>query len=167
MMELFDLYLGFEVPWWNEAVTSPELKMPKTMKYLEDNFSGEEYELCKAQIMRGLSKGRDEMIKMTTRYLLKPPIIFVLLSHREYDAPLLRALLSVLHANPIEDDILIRDGNSQKWGQYIYSDPSSQSGEEKRWYNLLSKHTNHLVHWWCQSALNKECLVIELQQLSI
>ena len=147
MMELFDLYLGFEVPWWNEATTSPKLKMPKTMKYLEDNFSGKEYELCKVQIMHGLSKGRDEMIKMTTRYLLKPPIIFMLPSHREYGAPLLRVLLTVLHSNPIEDDILIRDGNSQKWGKYIYSDPSSRPEEEKRWYNLLLKHPNDLVHW--------------------
>jgi hypothetical protein len=33
MMELFDLYLGLEVPWWNKAVASPASKMPKTMKF--------------------------------------------------------------------------------------------------------------------------------------
>ncbi len=43
MMELLDLYLGFEVPWWNEAVVNPASKMPKTMKFLEDNFEGDKY----------------------------------------------------------------------------------------------------------------------------
>ena len=44
MMEVFDLYFGFEVPWWNAAVKNPESKLPKTMKYLLDNFSGDEYD---------------------------------------------------------------------------------------------------------------------------
>ena len=33
MMEIFDLYFGFEVPWWNEVVEDPASKLPKTMKY--------------------------------------------------------------------------------------------------------------------------------------
>ena len=43
MMEIFFLYLGFEIPWWNKAVDSPDLQMPKTMKYLSNNFTGDEY----------------------------------------------------------------------------------------------------------------------------
>ena len=43
-MEIFDLYLGFEVPWWNEVTTSPASKLPKTMKFLEENFVGEDRE---------------------------------------------------------------------------------------------------------------------------
>ena len=35
MMEVFDLYFGFEVPWWNEAVNDAALKLPKTLKYLK------------------------------------------------------------------------------------------------------------------------------------
>ena len=38
-MEIFDLYLGYEVPWWNEVVNIPKSKLPKTMKYLQDNFT--------------------------------------------------------------------------------------------------------------------------------
>ena len=67
MMEIFDLYFGFEVPWWNEVVEDPACKLPKTMKYLRENFEGDEYDFCLSQILRGVKKGRDEMIKMTTR----------------------------------------------------------------------------------------------------
>ena len=79
MMEIFELYFGFEVPWWNEVVADPESKLPKTMKYLCKNFTGEEYSFCKKQILRGLKKGRDELIKMTTQHLLKAPIILLLI----------------------------------------------------------------------------------------
>jgi len=65
-----------EVPWWNEVVTGPKTKLPKTMKYLRENFEGEEWDFRVSQILRGLKKGSDEMIKMTTRYLMKTPLIF-------------------------------------------------------------------------------------------
>ena len=76
MLERFDLYFGFEVPWWNEVVTGPETKLPKTTKYLREKFEGEEYDFRLSQISGGLKNGRDEMIKMTTRYLTKTPLIF-------------------------------------------------------------------------------------------
>eukprot|EP00956_Cyclotella_meneghiniana_P042527 scaffold248523_cov124-Cyclotella_meneghiniana.AAC.1 len=60
MMEIFFLYLGFEIPWWNKAVDSPDLQMPKTMKYLSNNFAGDKYSFRHAQVMRGLSR-REEM----------------------------------------------------------------------------------------------------------
>jgi len=55
MMEIYDVWLGFEVPWWNKAIENPEKQLPKTMKYLDDNFEGEEHAFRKSQIMRGRS----------------------------------------------------------------------------------------------------------------
>ena len=103
MLEIFDLYFGFEVPWWNSAVTSPSLKLPKTIQYLADNFDGEEYDFRRSQIMRGLKKGRDELTKMTTRYLLKVPIMFILLTHREHGLFFLCSVLAILRDNPLDD----------------------------------------------------------------
>ncbi len=95
-MEIFDLYLGFELPWWNEANAVTDSKLPKTMKYLEENFEGEEKEFPWRQIMRGLEAGRKELLKMTTKYLFRAPLMFLLLTHRKNGIPFLRALLSVL-----------------------------------------------------------------------
>ena len=57
MMEMFDLYFGFEVPWWNEVVSNLGSKRPKTAQYLADNFQGEEYKFRSGQVTRGLMKG--------------------------------------------------------------------------------------------------------------
>lgn len=89
MMEMFDLYLGFEVPWWNEAVTTPESKLSITMKYLEEYFKGEEKEFRRKQLLRGLDAGQEELIKMTTKHLFRAPLMFLLLCHRENSAPFL------------------------------------------------------------------------------
>ena len=169
MMEMFDLYFGFEIPWWNEAVNNPQVKLPRTMKYLEDNFEGEEYNLRKAQIMRGLNKGRDELIKMSTKYLLQAPIVFLCLCHHQMGPSLLRAMLTILHENPIDEDVdcLIHDADSQKWGVYKYdSENTVRPPSEKKWYDILSKQPKDVVHWWRQFGLNKECLIDDLQRLS-
>ena len=84
MMEMIDLYFGFEVPWWNEVVDKPESKLPKTMKYLQKHFTDEDFDFRLSQICQGLCKGRDEMIKTTTRYLLKATLIYLLLTHQEH-----------------------------------------------------------------------------------
>ena len=65
MLSVFDLYFDFQLPWWNGAVNEPATYIPKTIKYLEDNFTGDEYELRKEQIAKGLKAGRDELIKIT------------------------------------------------------------------------------------------------------
>ncbi len=89
MMEIFDLYLGFELPWWNEANATPASKLPKMMKYLEENFEGKEKDFCLMQIMRGLEAGRQELLKMTTKYLFCAPLMFLLVSHCKHGAPFL------------------------------------------------------------------------------
>ncbi len=63
MMEIFFLCLGFEIPWWNKAVDTPESKMSQTMKYLAENFDGKEYSFWRSQIIRGLVKGRGRSSK--------------------------------------------------------------------------------------------------------
>ena len=123
----------------------------------------------KAQIIRGLNKGRDELIKMSTKYLLQAPIVFLCLCHHQMGPSLLRAMLTVLHENPIDEDVdcLIHDADSQKWGVYKYdSDNTVRPPSEKKWYDILSKQPKDVVHWWRQFGLNKECLIDDLQRLS-
>ena len=76
MLEMFQLYLGFEVPWWNEVLSNPESKLPKTMACLAATFFGDELVFRRNQIMRGLKKGHQERMKMTTKYRFKPPLLF-------------------------------------------------------------------------------------------
>lgn len=166
MMEIYDIWLGFDVPWWNEAVNNPERQLPKTMKYLEENFEGEEYEFRKSQIMRGLTKGRDEMMKMSTKYLLRPPLMYLLLTHREYGNGFLRAVLAVLAENPVDGVVLIHDTDSSEWGEYLYDNPSDRPKEVQKWYTILRQYPEELVHFWRQFRLNAGCLVNEFKKLS-
>ncbi len=69
-------------------------KMPKMMKIFEDNFEGKKYAFHQGQIMRGQNKGWDELMKMTTEYLLQPRLLFPLLCNCNHGAPFLRAFHS-------------------------------------------------------------------------
>jgi hypothetical protein len=159
--EMFYLYFDFKVPWWNSAVTDPATVMPKTMKYLEENFEGEDLIFRRSQIQQGLNKGRDELILMTEKYLLRAPLIFCILSH----------LLSILYEHILKDDlapdILIEDPLSPKWGFFDYTkNPSSRPANEQVWYDVLSSQTEDVIHWWHQLHLDKNCLEEDLQRLS-
>ena len=169
MMELFQVYFGFEVPWWNEVVENPESKLPKTMKYLRQNFTPDEFDFRLIQIRQGLGKGRDEMIKMTTRYLLNAPLIYLLLTHRDHGAPFLRAVLSILHENPLSEDndtdTLIQDAESLSWGRHVYDNASDWPDEETKWYNILLHHTDDVIHFWRQFGFNRECITSDLPRL--
>ena len=108
---------------------------------------------------------------MTTRYLLKTPLIFLLLTHHEHGSSFFRAVLSILHENPLSNDnvgadILIQDHESTEWGRFIYLDPMEQPLDEQIWYDILTNHVNDVVHFWRQFGLNRECLVGDLQHLS-
>ncbi len=169
MLEIFDLYLGFELPWWNQVTADPASKLPKTMKYLEENFHGEEKEFRRKQIMRGLNAGREELITMTTKYLFRAPLMFLLLCHREQGAPFLRALLSVIQESPQDDMnpvMLIHDEESTAWGRHEYDRNNPRPDNERHWYNVLKPQTLGVVHWWQQLGLNRQCLVSDLQRLS-
>ena len=87
MMEVHDQFWGFDMAWWNASVDDPGRCMPNTMKYLEENFEGDELDMRRSQIIHGLTMGRDEMFKISKRYLLKPPLIILLLTHRTRGAP--------------------------------------------------------------------------------
>ena len=97
MLEAQDQFWDFDMAWWNTAINDPARCMPKTMNYLENNFQGEELETRRQQITRGLKMGRDEILKMNKRYLLKPPLLLLMLTNRKRGAPFLRAVLSVLN----------------------------------------------------------------------
>lgn len=38
MMEIFDLYFSYELPWWNQAVNHQVKAMPNTSNWLNSNF---------------------------------------------------------------------------------------------------------------------------------
>ncbi len=128
MMELFYLYLGFKVPWWNGAVVNPTSKISKRMKFLEYNFKGEEYMFHQGQIVRGLKKWQDELMKLTMQYLLQPPLLFLLLCNHDHGAPFLRVLLSILHKQPVDDFfsvMLINETESFDCGKFVQRNPTS------------------------------------------
>ena len=161
MMEVFDLYFGYKIPWWNSVNRNPQSKLPDTMQFLRDNFEGDDYQFWKSEIERGLKKGQEEMMEMTTHYLLQAPIMFLLMMNSKYGPPFARAVFSVLHKNPLDDDdtdILIHDQDSDNWGGYKYSELSECPVEERKWYDLLINHSDDVVHWWRQLGLNRECL---------
>ena len=182
MMEIHDLYFDFELPWWSEVNDEPSNHMPKTMAYLNENFDGEELEMQQTLIKRGLKAGRDELIKITKRYLLKVPILLLVLCNRKRGAPFLRAVLSVLHEyvennisteEPIDvmfmHDADTANSDDPKWGKYIYADPNDRPEDEKIWYDLLTKskeNIDDLVHFWQQLCLNWRVLTDDLQRLS-
>ena len=144
-------------------------KLPDTMQFLRDNVEGDDYQFWKSQIERGLKKGQEEMMEMTTHYLLQAPIMFLLMMNSKYGPPFARVVLSVLHKNPLDDDdtdILIHDQDSDNWGRYKYSELSECPVEERKKYDLLINHSDDVVHWWRQLGLNRECLKSDLQKLS-
>ncbi len=146
--------------------------MPKTMEYLKENFSGDEYRMRLDLIKRGMKAGRDELIKITKKYLLQVPIVLLVLCNRKRGPSFLRAVLSVLYENreKAEPQILIHDAeNEEKWGRFKYSNAEERPDEEKVWYNLLTQseeQVNDLIHWWRQLCMSFEVLTEDLQNLS-
>jgi hypothetical protein len=70
MLKIFDLYFGFEVTLWNSVVdvigNLNNCKIPQKMEYLQKKFTGDEYNFRRRQILHGLQKGRDELLKLTS-----------------------------------------------------------------------------------------------------
>jgi hypothetical protein len=131
------------------------------MKYLRDNFEGEEYEFRKAQILRGLNKGREELLKMISLNYMKAPIILLVLTHHTHGPPFLRALITVLRNrnddNP--DDPLIFPDSSAHERRLV-------SPEERMWGVKLNQDSDDVVHYWRQFGLNRECCTADLKKLS-
>ena len=139
--------------WWNASVDDPGRCMPNTMKYLEENFEGDELEMRRSQIIHGLTMGRDEMFKISKRYLLKPSLLLLLLTHRTRGAPFLRAVLSVLHefTSRVPDNVTLINDVGDGWGQYIYPDKRDRPADEREYYALLTQsddNVNDLLHFW-------------------
>ncbi len=59
--------------------------------------NSEELDHQRLQIDRGLKMGREEIIKMTRKYLMEPPLLLLLLTHDQHGTPFFHAVLSVLH----------------------------------------------------------------------
>ena len=118
-MEIHDYFYGLQIAWWNAGVDNPKVCMPKTMAYLENNFEGEERETRRKQVQRGLRMGREEIVKMTKRYLLKPSIVLLVLPNRKHGAPFLRAFLCVLHNNSgrVPNDVALVNDSKNEWGR--------------------------------------------------
>ena len=171
MMEMYDYYWDLEIPWWNHAVDDPLDCMPNTMEYLAKHFVGEELERRRTLIERGLKAGREEVIKMTKRYLLKPPLTLLMLTNRKSGPSFVRAVLSVLHEykTRVPDDVCLINDVGDSWGRYVYEEPSERPNDERQWYDLLTSSddtVNDLLHFWRQFCLNWPVVTEDLQTLS-
>jgi len=82
MPEIFNLLLDFQIPWLNGAVDKPDEYLPDTFGYLQDNFEDDEYNFRRKWLIAGLAAMREKFIDISSRYLFKPPLIFLILSHR-------------------------------------------------------------------------------------
>jgi hypothetical protein len=175
MLEIFDLYLDFELPLWTSAVSDPTTLLPTTMDYLRDNFEGEAYEMRHRQIMGGLKKGRSKLIELSSKYLFRFPILYIVLTHRVQGPAFLRAILSVLYDTMCEDeyspDILIHDHDSKHWGFKRNKNASRPTAPptdpaEAMWHGLIVQNMDEAIHFWRQLRLDSEALVHDLQKLS-
>ena len=65
--------------------------------------------------------GRDEIVRMTKRYLLKPSLVSLMLTNRKRGLAFLKATLSVLYenSNGAPGVELINDAGGD-WGMYIH-----------------------------------------------
>ena len=148
------------------------------MKYLSNNFTGDEYSFRHTQVMRGLTKGRDELIKMTSKCLFAVPIFYLLFSDHDHEhgASFLHAVLSVLHKfeQELDDkevdqqDYILIHQPGRKWGLYIHSNVNDRQPEEKKWSDILCPQKCDVVHccWWRQFHLNDKVVAGDLQRLS-
>lgn len=171
MMGIFDYYFDFQLSWLNAAVDHPARCMPKTMKYLNKNFVGEEHDTRQTQILRGLEKGREKMLKHTKRCLMQPPLILLVLTNRSRAPSFLRAVLCVLHNHfdQVPDQITMIHDAGDSWGKYMYTDLKGQPEDENIWHNLLTKDkqtVNNLIYFWQQFELNFRVLTGDLQKTS-
>lgn len=82
MPEIFNLLLDFQIPWLNGAVDKPDEYLPDTFGYLQDNFEDDEYNFRRKWLIAGLAAMREKFIDISSRYLFKSPLIFLILSHR-------------------------------------------------------------------------------------
>ena len=68
------------------------------MEYLESgNFTEDEYEMRLNLVKRELKAGRDELIKVTRKYLFQVPILLLVVCNAHKGPVFLRAVLSVLY----------------------------------------------------------------------
>lgn len=79
MLKIHNLYFDYELPWWNQVNDDPRTGIPNTIEYLEKNFSGEDYHMRLDLIKRGLKAGRDELLKITKKYLFQVPVLLLVL----------------------------------------------------------------------------------------
>ena len=110
-----------------------------------------------------------KLVSITRRYLLSAPLALLILCDPTHGPSFLRAVLSILHENPVEGVTLFHDNQSDDWGRYVYDDPSERPADEKVWYDLLTrdqKTIDDLVHYWRQFCLNWGVLTEDLKNLS-
>jgi len=95
VMEIHNLYFNFELPWWSGVNSNPRLHMPKTIEYLECNFSGNYFKMRLDLFKRGLEACRAELIKITRKYLFQVLILLLVLCNAKHGPAFLRAVLYV------------------------------------------------------------------------
>ena len=128
------------------------------MEYLETNFKGDDCNMGRDLIQRGLKVGRDESIKILKRYLFQLPIVLLVVCSHPRGPAFLRSVLSVLdnNAGTVAPVVLIHNDHVKlKWGRFKYIIPGDRLTEEQEWYNLLMQSEttiNDLIFGGAKSA---------------
>eukprot|EP00978_Attheya_sp_CCMP212_P020213 scaffold57562_cov32-Attheya_sp.AAC.1 len=167
VMELFQLYFDFMVPFWEEARTNPRTKTFKqTFEYIEANILDEAKKIRKIeQVLAGIAAAHKELLNMS-KLLMSAPLIFCVMTDEEKGVHFVRALLRVLYNIGLIPPI-------NQFDSGIFDDTSQiqRSEEEESFYNLMVNKDQDVAHWWGQFGYDrqvlKQSLCQELNALSI
>eukprot|EP00956_Cyclotella_meneghiniana_P034359 scaffold103983_cov39-Cyclotella_meneghiniana.AAC.3 len=159
MPEIFNLLLDFQIPWLNGAVDKPDEYLPDTLCYLQDNFDDNEYNFRRKWLIAGLAAMREKFIDISSRYLFKPPLIFLLLSHRSQEDETDDDGVVVSTAEIMIYDELVRE----EWGDFNRVDCPA---EEQHWRDILLPQCDVVKVWWRLLEMDFEKLIPDLKKLS-
>jgi len=152
MLELPSFFLDFEAPFWLHAMQQPEVRFKKTFDAIAVIPDEDERFLKRRQVLEGIKAGYTKLIH-TSKSLLSPPNIFILLDDSNRGPSLMRAIVGIMNHGGMNI------GNG--WGTY---DPSVEM--EKYFYDLLAVYGEDVVRGFGQLGLMRGCVRPDLQRLS-
>ena len=80
MMEVHELYFGFMIPFWTNALETPNKLFTKIFGFIKNKFTAEvEQQKRVDQIKSGIKSGYDKLIEMTELNLLRGLVSFLIL----------------------------------------------------------------------------------------
>lgn len=136
-LELVALYVGYVLPYWEDAKNNPSTKFPDTYTYLDTITDPQLKQMKREQIESGILAGHAEIAKMTDQ-LLTAPWLLTLVTHPVHGPDVARAFYTVARDNGVaffEDKSLIdwsfyRDGEVPTSKYEVFLAKAEQKKEE-------------------------------------